>query len=444
MDAYQRFKAWAKAQFRGGGTAVDEADVERTLHEVAEKLPRPVFWLLGKTQAGKSSLIRNLTGSTAAEIGEGFRACTKTARIFSFPDEEEPLVRFLDTRGLGEAAYDPAEDLRQFADQSHLLLVVMKATDHAQQPVVEALRKIRAVRGDWPIVVAQTGLHEGYPTHDAPHVLPYPYHLLENGPGALPPEVPGDLVRSILKQRELFAGLDARFVPLDFTLPEDGFDPPDYGIEYLWETIDTVLPLGLGQVLAQSPEIRNLFRDRRFRTAHKMIVPHALAAGAAALVPVPLVDMPVVVSIQMHLCYRIAEIYEQPMDRNRLLEIAGGMGIGWLGRFGVRELAKLIPWVGAPLAGAYAAASTYALGRTLCAYFVHVRRGDVPDPQMFRKMFAEQEVEGRRVLQVYLDRMTNLRAKTAKPGPAAAPASAENRAPGEIRLQEPPRTANPS
>ena len=81
------------------------------------QLPVPVFWLLGKTQSGKTSLIRVLTRSPAAEIGGGFKACTRTARIYDFPNESECFLRFLDTRGLGEASYDPGEDIALFEKQ---------------------------------------------------------------------------------------------------------------------------------------------------------------------------------------------------------------------------------------------------------------------------------------------------------------------------------------
>ena len=41
--------------------------IESKINEVKQRLPIPVFWLLGKTQSGKTSLIRALTGSDAAE-----------------------------------------------------------------------------------------------------------------------------------------------------------------------------------------------------------------------------------------------------------------------------------------------------------------------------------------------------------------------------------------
>ena len=40
------------------------------------------------------------------EIGNGFVPCTRTADAFDFP-EGDPVLRFLDTRGLGESGYRP-------------------------------------------------------------------------------------------------------------------------------------------------------------------------------------------------------------------------------------------------------------------------------------------------------------------------------------------------
>ena len=127
------------------------ATVTATEEEIAAAAREfaPVVWLLGKVQSGKTSLIRVMTGCSTAEIGDGFRACIKTARIFDFP-EEAPLVRFLDTRGLGEAGYDPAEDLAFSERQAHLVIVTMRALDAQQEAIVEVVRLIRRRRSDSP------------------------------------------------------------------------------------------------------------------------------------------------------------------------------------------------------------------------------------------------------------------------------------------------------
>src|SRR5262249_61781997 len=88
----------------------------------------PVVWLLGKTGAGKTAIVATLTGDPRAEVGQGFEPCTRTAAFYDVP-REAPLLRFLDTRGLGEAAYHPPRAIAWCERQPHLVLVVMQAAD---------------------------------------------------------------------------------------------------------------------------------------------------------------------------------------------------------------------------------------------------------------------------------------------------------------------------
>ena len=63
--------------------------------------------------------------------------------------EETPLLSFRDTRGLDEPGYDPAEDIAAFNNEAHVVLVTVKALDHAEENVVENLRAIRAAAPDF-------------------------------------------------------------------------------------------------------------------------------------------------------------------------------------------------------------------------------------------------------------------------------------------------------
>ena len=141
------WKAISEVQFGDmpGSGAVTE-DARKRAQAIA-----PVVWLLGKTGAGKTAIVAALTGDPRAEVGEGFEPCTRTAAFYDVPPEA-PLLRFLDTRGLGEGDYDPATDIAWCEGQSHLLLVVMQVADPVQHGVLH-------VHPDWPVVVAQTGLH---------------------------------------------------------------------------------------------------------------------------------------------------------------------------------------------------------------------------------------------------------------------------------------------
>lgn len=79
-----------------GGSGASAEDARKRAQATA-----PVMWLLGKTGAGKTAIVAALSGDPRAKVGEGFEPCTRTAAFYDVPPEA-PLLRFLDTRGLGE------------------------------------------------------------------------------------------------------------------------------------------------------------------------------------------------------------------------------------------------------------------------------------------------------------------------------------------------------
>ena len=182
--------AWSNVSQAVFNPRIDERELEGLLREARARQQIPVLWLLGRAQSGKSTIVRALTGSPRADIGSGYRACTRTASLYDYP-AAMPLVRFLDTRGLGEVDYDPAEDIAFCEGQSHLIVATVRAMEPAEGPVLDVLRVIRARHPDWALVVAQTCLHEGYPP-GVGHVLPYPFAA-----GRLPDAVPADLRRAL-------------------------------------------------------------------------------------------------------------------------------------------------------------------------------------------------------------------------------------------------------
>ena len=106
LDGFLALAAQARVPLVGGNITRSPGPVVINVTAIGvarEKQPLPVLWLIGKAQAGKTSIIRALTGSETAQIGNGFQPCTRTARFYDFPNEA-PVARFLDTRGLGEVA----------------------------------------------------------------------------------------------------------------------------------------------------------------------------------------------------------------------------------------------------------------------------------------------------------------------------------------------------
>lgn len=362
---------WRVVMSPGAGGETDEKIAEQARTEA------PIVWLIGKAQSGKTSIVRALTGAPDADIGSGFKACTRTARIFDFP-ADAPVIRFLDTRGLGEPGYDPTEDIAQLSSQAHLLLVVMKALDHEQAAVRSVLRAVRREHPDWPMLVAQTSLHEGY-APGAGHPDGYPF-----GPDGLPlpsSGLPQGLVRSLIGQRHMFDGLPGngpvRFVAIDFTREGDGYEPQSYGFDALIERLREIAPEGLVASLAAEAS-----GDARAKRAHPHIMGYAAAAGAADAVPVAgLVAVP---GVQAKMLHSIAEIYGVDWNRRTLGEFAAALGAGTavkaLAGFGARELGKLVPVYGQTAGAAAAAvasfAMTFALGKAACVFLARRRRGE--------------------------------------------------------------------
>ena len=68
----------------------NDRQFQARLEDARKRAPTPVFWLFGRTQSGKTSIIKYLTGATDAEIGSGFRPCTRFSREYPFPNAEAP------------------------------------------------------------------------------------------------------------------------------------------------------------------------------------------------------------------------------------------------------------------------------------------------------------------------------------------------------------------
>lgn len=371
-------------------TAPTDPRMEQQIHQLREKTPVPVFWLLGRTQSGKTSIVRYLTGAERAEIGKGYQPCTRFSSRYAFPLEDAPLLTFLDTRGLDEPGYDPTEDLARFNDEAHLIVVTIKLLDHAQEYLTEHLRRIRAANPRRPVVLVVTCLHEAYPRRQ--HPTPYPFGA--DGTPLPGSDVPAAVVESLQFQRQRFAGLFDRLVPIDLTPPEEGFEQPNYGGAELRQALLDLLPAALAQTLRTLDLAQRNLQDLYARRAQPIILAYTTMAGTAGAVPIPVVDIMLISAVQTKMLYDLARLYGQPLTRQRLGELTGALGVGLLGRQAGRSLLKLIPGmgsvVGSVAGGALAAGSTYALGMAFCYYYRVILEGQSPDPEKLREYYKEQ------------------------------------------------------
>ena len=378
-----------------GGSGASTEDARKRAQAIA-----PVVWLLGKTGAGKTAIVAALTGDPRAEVGEGFEPCTRTAAFYDVPPEA-PLLRFLDTRGLGEADYDPAKDIAWCEEQSHLVLVAMQVADPVQNTVLRALRQARRRHPDWPVVVAQTGLHRLYPAGIG-HPKPYPY--TGGSEDETHASVPHALRQALAHQRRLFDGLRGPrpcFVAIDFTIPEDGFPPHDFGLEMLWRVLEEAGPnafeaLHLAQADAESDRIR--------AKARPLIYGYSAAAAGAGAIPITIVGVGGLAGVLAIMLRTLAIRYGVAWTPSTFAQFSGTVGGGalawWTLRYGFREILKLIPIVGTVAAGALNAAAAFAvtvgIGEAACVWLAYERRGLTAPNDEVRHAFADGLAEGLR------------------------------------------------
>ncbi|HLR17251.1 MAG TPA: GTPase [Alcanivoracaceae bacterium] len=333
--------------------------------------PLPTLWLLGKTGAGKSSLIQALTGNSQVEVGNGFAPCTKTSAAYLFPPNK-PLLRFLDTRGLGEAHYDPSEDIALCQAVSHLLLVVVKTDEPEQSAVLEALNTIRKQK-------------------HIQHVL-----LIYTAVNTLPKE---DKNRSVAHHQTLFDAAWGRPIPaieVDMDSDAQVYYQRDALVDALAETIPLV-----GLMLDKEQQTNH--EEQRFAQVRNDVLWYATGASFTDLFPVVgLVSVP---ALQTKMLHSLAKQYNVKWGARAFAELLAVLGTSFSTQYGVklgaRQLAKFIPvygqTVGAATAAAVSFATTYGLGRAASYYFYRKSQGEAVSTEEVQQYYKEAFELGKQV-----------------------------------------------
>lgn len=338
----------------------------------------PVIWLLGKTGAGKSSIVQKITGQTSAEIGNGFMPCTKDSRYYDYPTQL-PILRFLDTRGLGEVSYDPGDDLQSLSNSSHALLLVMRIRDGEQSAVLAALKQIKSsarhIRSA-DITVVHTGLDEIADEHDRLRAIALKQQAVE----------------------ELWGN------PLDYCAV-------DLSAQQLAQLEDDAGSAKLKQLLAEKlPQLslwlqKSQHKDAEQRNYSRLSSEVLWYAGiAAASDTIPLVGLVSVPAIQGKMLHSLAQKYDVQWNARDFSEFIAALGSSFALRYAVslggRQLGKLIPgygqMVGTVFAVSVSYATTYALGRAACKYLYHRSSGTPMNEASLQAVYKEAIVDGRR------------------------------------------------
>jgi uncharacterized protein (DUF697 family) len=363
---------------------VDEKRVQEILATVRDRLPTTEAILIGKPQAGKSSIVRGLTGVSPEIIGQGFRPHTQNTQKYSYPSTDLPLLIFTDTVGLGDIernidrlVKDLTIDFDANTDRARIFILTVKINDFATDTLRQVTQQLRQQYPQIPCLLAVTCTHELYP----PNVTEHP---------AYPPDL-ADLRRAYDAIQKDFAGLFDRSILIDFTLEEDGFTPIFYGLETCRDSIAELLPTAEANTIHQlidrttSDRIGNLYRD----VARRYILAFTIAAGTAAAIPLPFADMPVLTAIQVSMVGLLGKLYGQTLSPSQAGGIVSTIAGGFVAQAIARELLKFIPGFGSAISASWAAAYTWALGEAACVYFGDLMGGTKPDPDRIQAAMSQ-------------------------------------------------------
>jgi uncharacterized protein (DUF697 family)/predicted GTPase len=363
---------------------VSDTQVAEILETIRTQLPTTEALLLGKPQAGKSSIVRGLTGVSAEIIGQGFRPHTQHTERYAYPANDLPLLIFTDTVGLGDISQDTEViiqeligDLQQETNKARVLIITVKINDFATDTLRQIAQKLRQQYPNIPCLLVVTCLHEIYP----PDIANHPNY---------PPDFT-ELNRAFIAIKENFTGLYNSAVLIDFTLEEDGYNPVFYGLEALRDNLAELLPEAESKAIYQllnqqaGAKLGNIYRD----AGRRYILPFSIIAATLSAVPLPFATMPVLTALQVSMVGLLGKLYGQTITPSQAGGIVSAIAGGFVAQAVARELIKFIPGFGSVIAASWAGAYTWALGEAACVYFGDLMGGKKPDPRKIQAVMQE-------------------------------------------------------
>jgi uncharacterized protein (DUF697 family)/predicted GTPase len=364
--------------------SVSEAEIANILETVRAELPTTEALLLGKPQAGKSSIVRGLTGVSAEIVGQGFRPHTQHTQRYAYPSNDVPLLIFKDTVGLGDVKQETQVIIQELIGELHaesrgakILILTVKINDFATETLRQITERLRQQYPEIPCLLAVTCLHEVYP----PEITDHP---------AYPPKCE-EVSRAFEAMKQAFGKLCDGAVLIDFTLEEDGYTPVFYGLEALAQALADLLPEAEARTIYQlldqkaGEKIGNLYKD----VGRRYMLAFAIAAATITSVPLPFATMPILTALQVSMVGLLGNLYGQTLTPSQAGGLVSAIAGGFLAKAIGRELVKFLPGFGSVIAAYWAAAYTWSLGEAACVYFGELMGGKKPEPKKIQSVMQQ-------------------------------------------------------
>lgn len=313
--------------------------------------------IVGKTGAGKSTLINSVFRAEMAETGTG-RPITQHLKKIS---KEGVPVNLYDTKGLELSETVQAEIKKEILDEiercndlcikndskSELIHACWYCIDGSVRRCEETdIEWINDIAEKVPVIVVVT---KGFPKKDAR-------------------EFKKKVENLNLNCRAIVPVLAEKYEDRD---EEDEDDEvliiPSYGLDKLVEVTLEVLPEGVRKAFNNAQKVS---LDKKVSAARKWVTRYAATTGAIGASPIPFSDAPLLVGAQLSMLAHVTAIFGLSVEKAVLTAIissvAGVSGTTLGGKTLVSNLLKFIPGVGSVAGGAISASvasmMTIALG----------------------------------------------------------------------------------
>lgn len=307
----------------------------------------PTLTVCGGTGAGKSSLVNALVHADVQAVGvtpTTREAREHAARFGSIP------VYLMDTPGMGEASRheEYAAHLREILPLTDILLWVVGYDNRALELDVRLLREVRGLAPQTPLLILGNAVDRATRGFDPTTFDPL------GGTSPAEKAVGGWL--GYLRETFAFAA------PADVLPCAAGEYSGDTARQYNLPAVSARIE----QLLPEALRLRWLAEERSQQDKHakaqKMILAATAVAGGIGLVPLPVADMPFIITTQVALILSLCTLYGRAFsaDTARSLVLAALSAVA--GPMAFQALSKLVPILGSAVGAGVAAACTYAVG----------------------------------------------------------------------------------
>ena len=329
--------------------------VEKMWADIEKNCLKLKILMGGKTGVGKSSIINVLIGSEVSKVSSDGRPCTKANEELLWSTDMGD-ISITDVPGLGEAnaptinGFDYEENIKLLAKDAHVLLLVLKCDDKALELEEKFLQnwsnddKLSKI----PVFIAINQIDKMKPSK-----IWDPKNLDLNNPTT-------EKEKQIRSYVDYVSSLpifcEYGYAKHIFPVSAGEYDGDQtYGIDRLGNAINKNIP----EMLRLIFEREQLSKEEKVK---KIISYYAVAAGGAAIQPIPIIDSFILAPIQIAMVIHIGKIYGVRITKSVAGGIVNTLGLSLLGNYLFIIIVSFFPGIKQVIGPAIAYSLTFTSG----------------------------------------------------------------------------------